>query len=75
MATVTVMARANLTLEGGVQLAVYEVATITDTPEVQACIVQELLVPAGPDGTFPDLGPVGRMKTQVTGCCGNRNTF
>lgn len=73
--TVRVMARANLTLEGGIRIDVYEVAVVPNTPETQACIAQELLVAEGPDGAFPDLGPIGPMQTPVWGCCGKRNTF
>lgn len=74
-ATVSVLARANLTLEGGIQLTVFQSATVPNTPETQACIAQGLLVEAGPDGLFPDVGPVGeRMRTEIFGCCGRKPT-
>lgn len=69
--TLRVLARANLTLEGGVRIDVYDTLEVGNTAEVQACIAQELLVPENPDGTFPDLGPVDRMPMQLHGCCGN----
>lgn len=71
----TVMARANLTLAGGISLTVYQVATVPNTEEVQACIAQFLLVPQEPDGGFADLGPVGRPPTVTHGCCGGAKTF
>lgn len=73
MATVEVMARANLTLQGRL-LTVYEVATLDDTDEVKACIANDYLVERGPDGAFPDLGPIGsRISTPGIQCCGQKS--
>ena len=75
MATVDVMARANLTLQGGIEIRVYDEATLELTDEVQACITQELLVAKGPDGSYPDLGPIGyRPPLRQVGCCGGGRT-
>lgn len=73
-AELVVMARANLTIQGQL-VTVYEVVTLDNTPEVQACIAQQLLVPQEPDGGFADLGPVGRPPTITHGCCGGAKTF
>ncbi len=73
MATVTVMARANLTLQGGIEIHVFDERTLERTDEVQACIDQQLLVEQGPDGTYLDLGPIGyRPPLKQQGCCGQR---
>lgn len=71
--TVQVMARANLTLQGGIEIRVYDEVTLALTPEVQACLDQQLLVAQNPDGSYPDLGPIGyRPPLQQRGCCGGR---
>lgn len=73
MGTIDVLARANLTLEGGIRLDVGDVLTIPDTPEARACIEQQLLVLRAEDGGFPDLGPLGRPTSPPpSGCCGRR---
>lgn len=65
------LARANLSLQGQA-IHVYDVVELAlPDPEVAACVAMETLVPADPDGTFPDLGPVDRMPTAIYGCCGN----
>lgn len=70
--TVRVFARANLTLEGGIRIDVYDVVTVPNTPEVRTLIAMEHLVAENPDGTFADLGPIDRMPLKMTGCCGNK---
>ncbi len=68
-----VLARANLTLQGQ-QIVAFQEVDLIDTPEVRACVDQQLLVPQAPDGTYPDLGPLSspRPLLRGTGCCGGR---
>lgn len=63
-ATVEVMARANLTLQGRL-IVVGEVVTLDFNEEIRACINQELLALRADDtGAFPDLGPPPKAR-----CC------
>lgn len=68
-ATITVMARANLSIQGRT-IVVFESVTLENTPEVRACISQWLLVPQNEDGSFPDLGPVDKPPARPVRCCG-----
>lgn len=68
--TVTVFARANLSMQGQT-IAVYDTTVLERTAEVQACIDQQLLVEADGDGNFPDLGPLWPPITPPgQRCCG-----
>lgn len=69
--TIDVLARQNMTLQGQL-IPVYEVATLSLTPEVEACIANQALVPRDPTtGDFVDLGPVWPIPNPPgVRCCG-----